>query len=243
MMTFSLSLNKRNNVIGPKTTKPSILYNPATPARTPAAINPDSSLGWEEAAKLLRGSQKQSPELEAAQFRFESPLVATGKNMQEYALKSFPPKTPLLKGAIDLMSRIFHEFEYDKQASTVDTTVEQLFSNKRGVCQDFAHFAISCLRSIGLTARYVSGYLETSPPPGKPKLIGTDASHAWFDIYVPDIGWVGLDPTNNQQPNESYITVAWGRDYGDVAPVKGVVMGGGQHQLTVSVDVASLPEK
>jgi transglutaminase-like putative cysteine protease len=146
---------------------------------------------------------------------------------------------PVLAGAADLMRRIFSEFLYDKTASNVDTTVEAVLNNRKGVCQDFAHLAISCLRSLGLSARYVSGYLETVPPPGKEKVFGADASHAWVSVYVPDIGWVDLDPTNNQLVNERYITLAWGRDYGDIAPVKGVVMGGGTHRLSVMVDVAA----
>ena len=116
--------------------------------------------------------------------------------------------------------------------------MEQVLEDRKGVCQDFAHLAVSCLRSLGLAARYVSGYLETLPPPGKPKLVGADASHAWISLFVPDAGWVDLDPTNNLIPGEAYVTLAWGRDYGDVTPVKGVVMGGGVHTLTVTVDVA-----
>ena len=129
------------------------------------------------------------------------------------------------------MRRIFTEFAYDESATDVDTRVDQVLSNRKGVCQDFAHLAISCLRGLlGLAARYVSGYMETQPPPGKPKLLGADASHAWFSIFVPSIGWMDLDPTNNLIPGERHITLAWGRDYGDVTPVKGVVMGGGRHR-------------
>ena len=135
------------------------------------------------------------------------------------------------------MHRIFTEFTYDSSATTVDTSVEQVLTDRKGVCQDFAHLAISCLRSLGLGARYVSGYLETKPPEGKPKLVGADASHAWVSLFAPGAGWVDLDPTNNQIPGENYITVAWGRDYSDVTPVKGVVMGGGVHALSVTVDV------
>ena len=152
---------------------------------------------------------------------------------------SFAPGTPVLTGALDLVRRIFTDFTYDKSATTVDTAVDQVLLDRKGVCQDFAHVAISCLRALGLAARYVSGYLETSPPPGKPRLVGADASHAWISLFVPDAGWVDLDPTNNLIAGESHITVAWGRDYGDVTPVKGVVMGGGVHSLSVTVDVAA----
>ena len=153
---------------------------------------------------------------------------------------SFPPGTPVLAGAVDLTRRIFTEFTYDKSASTVDTSVAQVLASRRGVCQDFSHFAIACLRSLGLAARYVSGYLETLPPPGKPKMVGADASHAWVSVFVPEVGWIDFDPTNNMLSGESHITLAWGRDYSDVAPVKGVVMGGGVHTLSVVVDVAAL---
>jgi transglutaminase-like putative cysteine protease len=141
---------------------------------------------------------------------------------------------------MDLMRRLFTEYVYDKSASTVETPVDQVFINRRGVCQDFAHLALACLRSLGLAGRYVSGYLETLPPPGKDKLVGADASHAWVSLYVPDEGWIDLDPTNNLIPGEMHITLAWGRDYSDVAPVKGVVMGGGAHALAVEVDVARM---
>ena len=175
--------------------------------------------------------------LEALQFVFASPMIAVNADALTYARPSFPPGKPVLAGAVDLIRRIFTEFTYDKSATTVDTAVDQVLANRKGVCQDFAHLAISCLRALGLSARYVSGYMETAPPPGKPKLIGADASHAWISLFVPDTGWVDLDPTNNLIAGEKYITVAWGRDYGDVTPVKGVVMGGGVHQLSVMVDV------
>ncbi|MGB3224009.1 MAG: transglutaminase family protein [Desulforhopalus sp.] len=207
---------------------------PVTPA-------PETTIPWESAARRL-AAHKQPIELEASQFVFASPLVTVSSGVINYARLSFAPGTPVLTGAIDLMRRIFTEFAYDKAASTVDTTVEQVLVNKKGVCQDFAHLAISCLRGLGLAARYVSGYLETIPPPGKPKLVGADASHAWISVFVPDFGWVDLDPTNNLINNETYITVAWGRDYGDVAPVKGVVMGGGVHRLSVMVDVRAQSE-
>lgn len=205
--------------------------------RRPDTPQPDATLPWERAVQRLR-DHKDPAELDAYQFTFESPLVTLGPNPLRYAESSFLPGTSVLAGGIDLVQRIYADFIYDKAASNVDTTVEQALEIRKGVCQDFAHVAISCLRTLGLAARYVSGYLETMPPPGKPKLVGSDASHAWVSLFVPDVGWVDLDPTNNQFANETYITVAWGRDYGDVAPVKGVVMGGGVHELSVAVDVA-----
>ena len=197
----------------------------------------ESSMAWEDAAWRFRGNQMSPADLEAVQFSFSSSKAPRSENTLEWGRLSFPPGRPLLSGAMDLMSRIFREFTYDKAASDVNTSVEEVLEKRGGVCQDFAHLGISCLRSLGLAARYVSGYLETTPPPGSPKLVGADASHAWFSVYLPDYGWVDLDPTNNQPANESYVTVAWGRDYSDVAPVKGVVLGGGIHKLSVMVDV------
>jgi len=136
-----------------------------------------------------------------------------------------------------LMSWIYNEFEYDPNFSTVVTTGQKALDAKRGVCQDFAHVAISILREVGVPARYVSGYLETLPPPGQQKLQGSDASHAWFSVYTPESGWVDFDPTNNKRPDHQYVTTAWGRDYADVAPLKGVVYGGGSQSVAVSVDV------
>ncbi len=204
----------------------------------PVTPVPDTTMPWESVVQRLTEHKKPS-DLEAQQFIFASPLVPLLPESLNYVTPSFPKNTPILSCAIDLIRRIFTEFEYDKSASNVETTVEQALANKKGVCQDFALVAISCLRTLGLAARYVSGYLETFPPPGKPKLIGADASHAWVSIYIPDFGWVDLDPTNNLLANDTYITVAWGRDYGDVSPAKGVVMGGGTHTLSVMVDVSS----
>jgi len=193
---------------------------------------------WEAVARRLK-IHDQPAELEAYQYVFASPLITVNPAVRDYARLSFAPDTPVLAGAVDLMRRIFTEFSYDKSATTVDTSVDQVLTSRKGVCQDFAHVAISCLRALGLAARYISGYLKTSPPPGKPKLIGADASHAWISIFVPDAGWVDLDPTNNLIPGDTHITIAWGRDYGDVTPVKGVIMGGGSHTLSVVVNVTT----
>lgn len=143
----------------------------------------------------------------------------------------------LLNFAETLMHTIFTTFKYDPSFSTLVTPVSEVLAARKGVCQDFAHLAIAVLRRIGIPARYVSGYLETLPPPGQQKLQGSDASHAWFSVYVPVAGWFDFDPTNDKRPDAQYITTAWGRDYGDVAPLKGVVFGGGAHSLSVAVDV------
>ncbi len=194
------------------------------------------TLPWEEAVARLAAPLPE--ELMACQFLYASPLVAIDPAATAYARPSFPPGRPLLSAALELIGRIHVDWTYDKAATTVDTPVAQILSSRRGVCQDFAHLAISCLRGLGLAARYVSGYLQTLPPPGKERMVGADASHAWLALFVPGQGWVDLDPTNNLIPGEQHITLAWGRDYGDVTPVKGVVMGGGVHSLTVMVDVA-----
>ena len=146
----------------------------------------------------------------------------------------------MLEGLSDLTLRIYRDFKFDKRATTVATPLDTVFKNRRGVCQDFAHFGIACLRSLGLPARYVSGYLETFPAKGKKRLVGADASHAWLAVWCPGHGWIDADPTNNVLPGVRHITVAWGRDFSDVSPLRGVVVGGGEHELKVSVDVAPL---
>lgn len=199
----------------------------------------ESTLAWEEVVNRL--NCHTTPEtLSSCLYRYGSPLTLVSQEMADYGATCFPPGIPVLAGAITLMEKIFSEFAYDKNATTVDTPVAHLLATLKGVCQDFANLMLSCLRSLGLSARYVSGYLETRPPEGKPRLVGADASHAWVSLFVPDLGWIDLDPTNNCLPGEQHIALAWGRDYGDVTPVKGVVMGGGSHSLTVMVDVLRL---
>lgn len=207
---------------------------------TAAPALPDASRtpAWETVVRQL-SDHNDAFALEAYQYVFPGPLTPVNPDVRAYVYPSFPPGKPILAGAVDLIQRIYTEFAYDKAATNVDTSVEQVLAQRKGVCQDFAHLAISCLRSIGLAARYVSGYLETLPPPGKPKLIGADASHAWLSLFVPGVAWVDLDPTNNLITGDKHITLAWGRDYSDVTPVKGVVMGGGAHRLSVNVDVTA----
>ncbi len=175
---------------------------------------------------------------EASQFTFDSPLVRRRDEFAAYAASSFPVQQPIMVGAMQLTRRIFEDFKFDPKATTVATPLEQVFAERKGVCQDFAQFQIACLRSLGLPARYVSGYLETLPPPGRPKLTGADASHAWVQVFCGEAGWIDLDPTNNLLPGERHIIVACGRDFSDVSPVRGVIVGSGKHQLKVSVDVA-----
>ena len=180
--------------------------------------------------------------LNCTPFLCESPLISCSRDLAAYAMPSFTPDRPISEATEDLMQRIYHDFTYDAEFTDVSTPLPDVLQHRRGVCQDFAHVAIGCLRSIGLAARYVSGYIETVPPPGQERLVGADASHAWFAVYVPSIGWLDFDPTNNQKPHEQHITVAWGRDFSDVSPLKGVALGGGHHQVHVSVDVARLPD-
>ena len=138
---------------------------------------------------------------------------------------------------LELTSRIYTDFRFDSKATTVRTPAEEVFKKRQGVCQDFAHVQIACLRSIHLAARYVSGYLRTYPPPGKPRLVGADASHAWISAYSRDLGWLDMDPTNNVAPTDGHVTLAWGRDYGDVSPLRGLILGGGGNTLKVEVDI------
>lgn len=202
---------------------------------------PDSSEtpAWETVARHCL-SDRSVPALEAAEFLFSSPKVSLGRCFADYAAVSFSPRRPVLEAVLDLTRRIFEEFTFDPLATTLGTPVEQVLDSRRGVCQDFAHLQIACLRSLGIPARYVSGYLETIPPPGTPKLTGVDASHAWISFYSPGIGWIDVDPTNNLLPSMSHIVLGWGRDYMDVCPIRGVVFGTGQGpEPEVAVDVAA----
>jgi transglutaminase-like putative cysteine protease len=202
---------------------------------------PASTPAWETTRGAL-AKPCEAASLAAAIFRFDSPYVRRHPQLAEYASVSFAPGRPLLEAAMDLTSRIYQEFKYDPSATGVNTPILDVFERRRGVCQDFAHLEIACLRSIGLAARYVSGYLSTDPPLGQPRLVGADASHAWLSLYCQGDGWLDLDPTNNQMPALRHLTIAWGRDYGDVCPIKGVFLGGGQHVMSVAVDVVQSDE-
>lgn len=194
------------------------------------------------ARERLRESSDEAC-LNAREFLLDSPMIQQHPELAAYAAPSFADDRPFLSAVMELNERIYRDFIYDPEFSDVATPLSEVFKHKRGVCQDFAHFAIGCLRSLGYPARYVSGYLETLPPPGQEKLIGTDATHAWFAVYSSGEGWFEFDPTNNKMAGEQHITTAWGRDYSDVTPLKGVIFGGGQtHQLSVSVDVRRLTE-
>ncbi len=200
---------------------------------------PQPSIPWEEAARLLPNDHSPAG-LEAYQFGFESPRIRTRPEFASYALQSFTPGRPMRDALLDLTARIHKDFRFDSKVTNVRTPTEEVFRKRRGVCQDFAHLQIACLRSLNVAARYVSGYLRTYPPPGQPRLVGADASHAWVSAYCPGIGWLDMDPTNNVVPSNGHVTLAWGRDYGDVSPLRGLILGGGAHTLKVAVDMEPL---
>ncbi len=200
---------------------------------------------WDEVRDRLAyraGRRPRPADLDAARFLFESTRVRNKRDLATWSAACFPPGAPILVGVRALMNRIHGEVVFDPKATTVSTPVMEVFEKRRGVCQDFAHLMLSCLRSIGLAARYVSGYLLTRPPPGRPRLVGADASHAWVSVYCPDIGWVDADPTNRVFPSLEHVTLAWGRDYDDVIPLRGVLLGGGAHALDIAVTVVPAPE-
>lgn len=207
---------------------------------TAAREEPRDSLPWEQAAERTRyhRNAKYDP---AAEFAFASPYVPRDAAFVEYAHASFTPGRPLLEAARDLMRRIHADIEYETTATDVNTPALEALELRKGVCQDLAHVMLGCLRSLGLPARYVSGYLLTEPPPGRPRLVGCDASHAWVALYLPAADgpgiWVDLDPTNDRGAGEDYVTLAVGRDYSDVSPMRGVIHGGANHRLQVAVTV------
>jgi transglutaminase-like putative cysteine protease len=206
----------------------------------PDPIPPLSTPPWETVRDACATSA-WTPACAAAELSFPSSLVPTGPAFADYARPSFLPARPILDAVRDLTRRIFEDFLFDPAATDLATPVAQVLQQRRGVCQDFAQVMIACIRSLGLPARYVSGYLETHPPAGQERLVGADASHAWAAVFCGEaVGWVDADPTNNVLPSERHITVAWGRDFADVSPLRGVTIGSGEQHLQVAVDV--LPE-
>lgn len=191
---------------------------------------------WEEVVQSISQDHSRAG-LDAYQFSFESPRIRPSPVFAAWAARSFTARRPLGEALLDLTARIHQDFQYDSKATNVGTPPEEVFRKRRGVCQDFAHVQIACLRSLRLPARYVSGYLRTYPPPGRPRLVGADASHAWVSVYCPGNGWLDADPTNNIVPSDSHVTLAWGRDYGDVSPLRGLILGGREHTLKVAVDM------
>jgi transglutaminase-like putative cysteine protease len=204
-----------------------------SPANEQKSAN--STIRWEELYRLMESANSEL--LNVKQFVAATTMTTADETIAAYALISFPPEKPLLDCCKNLMSRIFTDFKFQSGFTTISTPLSLVMKERKGVCQDFAHLAIACLRSLGLPARYVSGYIETIPPPGVEKLVGVDASHAWFSVYIPNSGWVDFDPTNNMLPADQHITIGWGRDYADITPLKGVIISSGRHELKVSVDV------
>lgn len=217
----------------------------------PKIVTPEHTTSWEQVRDQFKtyDASFSDIDLDCIQYIYHSPYVyyETQENyraIRQYALESFTPRRPILLASLDLMHRVYRDFKFDPTATTVATPLSVIMRERRGVCQDFAHLSIACLRALKLPARYVSGYLLTMPPPGQPRLVGADMSHAWLQVYCPPYGWVDFDPTNDMIPATDHITVAYGRDYGDISPVKGVILGGGaQHQLKVSVDVMPLEHR
>ncbi|MDB5361971.1 MAG: Transglutaminase-like enzyme [Rhodospirillales bacterium] len=199
----------------------------------------DPSVGqapWERIAAVA-ATPRDPADLVAAEFAVASPAADVTPVIQRYAAPSFPAGRPLIEAALDLAHRIHGEFKFDPTATTISTPTEEVLRLKRGVCQDFAHLMIAGCRAHGVPARYVSGYLETDPPAGGKRLVGADASHAWVAVYAGDGIWLEIDPTNDRLAGTSHVAVAQGRDYGDVSPLRGVILGGGDHVVEVAVDV------
>ena len=199
---------------------------------------------WEAVRDSLRyrADRKFPPDhLQATAFRFVSTNVPIDSQYAAYAREAFLPGRPLVEAADALMRMIHRDFKFDASATETFTPVEQAFKARRGVCQDFSHIMIACLRSVGLAARYMSGYILTHPPEGKERLVGADATHAWVAVFVPDFGWLELDPTNALRADREHITLGWGRDFSDITPMRGVLLGGGDHEPEIAVTV--VPEE
>jgi transglutaminase-like putative cysteine protease len=194
---------------------------------------------WEQLRDTMRRPAGDAA-LAASQYLYSSPQVRCSAELADYARASYTPGRPQLDAALALTERIFSEFEFDEQATDISTPLDAVLRGRRGVCQDFAQLMIGCLRSIGLPARYTSGYILTHPPAGQPRMIGADASHAWVSVFCPTLGWVDFDPSNRCLVQSEHITLGWGRDFSDVTPMRGIVLGGGNHQLDVRVTVTPL---
>jgi transglutaminase-like putative cysteine protease len=207
------------------------------------APQPDEDAGtpWEAVAEALRRGDGGDELLTAAEYAYPSPLIPASVATRALAAPHLTPGRPLPAAVLELTRAIHRDFAYDPKATTVTTAVETVLRLRRGVCQDFAQVMIAALRSHGLAARYVSGYLETDPPPGKPRLQGADASHAWVQVFDPALGWLDYDPTNGIIPGDRHVTVGWGRDFNDVSPAKGMILGGGSSTVAVAVDVLREP--
>jgi transglutaminase-like putative cysteine protease len=208
----------------------------AVDVRFPVPPDPGLTPPWESVRDGLDGGGLPV-ETEAVEYVRESPLVAIDEAVRAFAAPSFPPGRPLFAALLDLSARVRAEFVFDQRATGVATPVREVMQLRRGVCQDFAHVMIACVRAHGLAARYVSGYIRTHPAQGQMRRTGADASHAWVAVFVPGTGWIDLDPTNDLIVADEHVVLGWGRDYGDIAPIRGVILGGGAHRLDVAVDL------
>lgn len=208
-----------------------------TVATLPRQLPDDESTPAWEAVRDGLATDRTAEGLATYQYAFPSPHVPFLAEIADYARTSLVAGRPILGCIRDLNARLHADVEYDPRATTVSTPISEVFQLRRGVCQDMAHLMLGCLRANGLAARYVSGYLRTHPPEGKPRLVGADASHAWVSVYCGEAGWIDVDPTNDSFPQEEHICVAWGRDFSDVCPVSGMFVGGGNHHLSVAVKV------
>jgi len=220
--------------------QPHTLLEVLAESRVRVNPHPPRDVRLSESWETVRGRLEEASDAEArdaVQFIFDSPLTAFSSDVAAYAVKSFPPGQKLLAGALDLMNRIHEDFRYDTTVTDATTPVDRVFEIRAGVCQDLAHVGIAAMRSLGLPARYVSGYLLTQPPPGMTRMLGADASHAWFSVWAPPLGWIDLDPTNNVVVGENHVTAGYGRDYADVSPLNGIILGGHDHVIDVGVDV------
>lgn len=244
MLPAPVDLTSRNDVFGNAVgwfaiEEPHRVFEIVSEARVvvdPATkLTAEDDVPWEDVRAALEEAAEPSVR-DAAHFLFDSPLTTSRADLAGFAAQSFVSGCGILTAAADLTNRIHRDFRYDTMVTDAATPVDRVFEIRAGVCQDLAHVAVAALRAIGLAARYVSGYLLTAPPPGQPRLVGADASHAWFSIWTPG-GWIDFDPTNNVRAGEAHITVAWGRDYTDVMPISGVIAGGGDHFVEVGVDV------
>jgi transglutaminase-like putative cysteine protease len=205
----------------------------------PRDVTDTESAAWERVRDALTysGQPMTAADLDACRFRMESSYVRVKQTFSDYAADCFAPGRPLLAGAESLMHKVHRDFSYEPGTTNISTSAIEAFAARRGVCQDFAHIMLACLRSRGLAARYVSGYLRTTPPGSDAALLGADASHAWVSVFCPPFGWIDLDPTNDVRVSTDHIVIAWGRDFGDVSPLRGVIVGGGRHRLSVRVSV------
>ena len=192
---------------------------------------------WEQCRDELAAA-RTAADRGAAEFLFDSPHVPASAALSAFATRIFQPRRPLVEAVRELSSAIHRDFEFDPSATSISTPIDEVLQIRRGVCQDFAHLMIGCLRSAGLAARYVSGYILTNPPPGQPRLIGADGSHAWVSVHMPRLGWTDFDPTNDCQVDREHVTLAWGRDFSDVTPARGVILGGGEQKLATQVTVS-----